>query len=461
MSASTVAVTANQPANSPVLALGARRRNVSVSEKKTSNIEMVSSEGGGVGVSEPLSSSDGKMRGDSSALKKSLLASTTTISPRPRRKSVSKAPEKPKWQTVFSVFMKNFLLLIILLGLIQLIYKLFGSGYKDGILPPHRVSEIEGRIGEIDLLLKKTSKMVQVQFDVVDKKIENEVGGVRSELMKKVEEKGIILESELKKLEAKTDGLHKSLSELETFKFLTKEDLESFSEELKNSRGAERSDEPVSLDVIMNVARDIVFKEIEKHAADGLGRVDYALASGGAKVVSYSELLFPSGKWMQSARVDSQAQKMLQPSFGQPGECFALKGSNGFVEIKLRTEIIPDAVTLEHVSKSVAYDRSSAPRESRVIGWLRPRATATTDQSTTQAEPEKPYLLTEFTYDLEKSSAQTYNVDSSVNARPVNMIRFEFRNNHGASHTCIYRLRVHGQELEKVPLSSPATVLQA
>ena len=108
-------------------------------------------------------------------------------------------------------------------------------------------------------------------------------------------------------------------------------------------------------------ARDIVWKEIEKHAADGLGRVDYALASGGAKVVRHSEPYgFGKGNgWFTTAkgrnRVHASANKMLEPSFGEPGQCFPLQGSSGFIEIKLRTGIIPEAVTLEHVSKVIFF----------------------------------------------------------------------------------------------------------
>ncbi|KAI3758109.1 hypothetical protein L6452_05657 [Arctium lappa] len=55
---------------------------------------------------------------------------------------------------------------------------------------------------------------------------------------------------------------------------------------------------------------------------------------------------------MKREGIRSDAVKMLQPSFGQPGECFPLKGNNGFVEINLRTAIVPEAITLEHVSKA-------------------------------------------------------------------------------------------------------------
>lgn len=106
------------------------------------------------------------------------------------------------------------------------------------------------------------------------------------------------------------------------------------------------------LDEVRVIARDIVMGEIEKHAADGLGRVDYALASGGGYVTRHSKAkgsLWFSGIGWNGVHVD--AVKMLRPSFGEPGECFALRGSSGFVEIKLRKAIVPEAVTLEHVAK--------------------------------------------------------------------------------------------------------------
>ena len=42
---------------------------------------------------------------------------------------------------------------------------------------------------------------------------------------------------------------------------------------------------------------------------------------------------------------------MLKQSFGEPGQCFPLKGDSGFFQIRLRTTIIPEAITLEHVDK--------------------------------------------------------------------------------------------------------------
>ena len=45
------------------------------------------------------------------------------------------------------------------------------------------------------------------------------------------------------------------------------------------------------------------------------------------------------------------SENMLKASFGEPNQCFPLKGDSGFVQIRLRTTIIPEAITLEHVDK--------------------------------------------------------------------------------------------------------------
>ncbi|ONK67475.1 uncharacterized protein A4U43_C05F440 [Asparagus officinalis] len=288
-------------------------------------------------------------------------------------------------------------------------------------------------------------KMFQVQLEVLDRKIGNEVGIARSEVMKQVEEKGALLGKELKSLVAKTDSLDKSLSEFKDMGFVSKEEFQEFWDELRNSEKIDGSDKEVDLDKVRAFARNIVEKEIEKHASDGLGRVDYALASGGARVIEHSQPYRIGGtdSWSAALKrrrgVHGNAHKMLEPSFGEPGRCFALEGSSGYVQIRLRTAIIPEAVTLEHVSKSVAYDRSSAPKDGMVFGWFGEPIIDTSN-------PPTLYLIARFSYDLEKSNIQTFNVEPGI-ASPINNVRLEIDSNHGSSAlTCIYRFRVHGYE---------------
>lgn len=433
----------------------ARRRAVVVVEKKSS-ADMLA-EGGVNGVSKDKMFVNGKdlshtIRGESvlerlkdlSQLKKGLITSSTIS---PRRKKAMPKPKKPKWQTVLSILTKNCLLLAILLWLGQTIWR-----WTDRIGDNTNSSFIKDRISEVDASLKK----LWVQVDRMDEKIGSEIGTMARELEKQIEEKQVLLEKELKKLESRTDSLDKSLTVFKDMGLLSKKEFNKYWDELKNAGRLDGSDNDVTLDQIRAFARDLVGKEIEKHAADGLGRVDYALASGGAKVVRHSEPyhFWKSNGWFSAAKdrngVHANANKMLEPSFGEPGQCFPLQGSSGFAEIRLRTGIIPEAITLEHVSRSAAYDRSSAPQDCRVTAWFQ----SPNDDPSSHA---KMYLLSEFSYDLDKSNAQTFHVETA-DVGVVNMVRFDFTSNHGSSSlTCIYRLRVHGYE----PNSPAAMALQA
>lgn len=371
MSASTVSITAN-PA--------ARRRPVLATEKKGGSIELLAADvanplsnaaataGTGGAADDKVAVGNGRdmshhsIRGeavlerssrDPLQIKKAV--ANSTISPRRSRKVLTK-PEKPRWLTILSVFTKNFVLLLVLLGLVQMIRRLALKSGEGAVGNQMGFSEVEGRIAEVEAFLKTTTKMIQVQVEVVDRKIENEVGGLRREVDKKIEKKTADLESGLKMLQTKGEDLERSLSELRAVDWLSKQEFDKIYEDLKRAKSGEFDDRYASLDDIRAYAREMIEREIEKHAADGLGRVDYALASGGAMVVKHSEPYIgrTSSSWFpKSARngVHNDADKMLKPSFGEPGQCFPLKGSTGFVQIRLRSAIVPEAITLEHVAK--------------------------------------------------------------------------------------------------------------
>ncbi|KAL3839256.1 hypothetical protein ACJIZ3_023847 [Penstemon smallii] len=94
-------------------------------------------------------------------------------------------------------------------------------------------------------------------------------------------------------------------------------------------------------------------------------------------VMDHSE---PNGCCMENEyQVHEIAEKMITPSFGEPGQCFPLDGDNGFVEIRLRDIIVVVFLTLEHVAKVIFDD-------------------------------DKKFLSTEFTYDLKKKNVLTYKV---------------------------------------------------
>ncbi|KAI3836676.1 hypothetical protein MKW92_040419 [Papaver armeniacum] len=428
-----------------------RRTSIVVTEKKSSNYEMAA-EGGTSIVSEQIrkageTTSIGGDRDRNVSSSKGGLVKKKTVLVSTKR--------VPLWKTVISVLAKNFILILVLLGLVQMIRKLvFKDGGVVGDGGAVGITEFEGRIAEVEAFLKTTTKMMQVQVEIMDKKVESEISGLRREIGKKIDERGSLYESELMKLGVKTDELEKGFAELKDKGFFTKQDFDNFLEEFEKGKGDGKGKEgnEWSLDDIRGLAKEIVEKEIEKHAADGLGMVDYALGSGGGIVLDHSEpFIYKKGlAWIPFKKqfgIQKDAQIILKPSFGEPGQCFPLQGKSGYVIIKLRTGIIPEAVTVEHVSKSVAYDRASAPKDCRVSGWYQKIGTIGTSTGTGDSDlshqGENMFTLSEFAYDLDKSNAQTFKVESGEK-QVVNMVRFDFFSNHGASHTCIYRLRVHG-----------------
>ncbi|RWW17332.1 hypothetical protein GW17_00018745 [Ensete ventricosum] len=86
----------------------------------------------------------------------------------------------------------------------------------------------------------------------------------------------------------------------------------------------------------------------------------------------------------------------------------------------------------------LAYDRSSAPKDCTVSAWFEEPG------SDPSKHAEKTFILTKFSYDLEKSNAQTFKVETAISGI-INIVRLDFSSNHGSSTlTCIYRFRVHG-----------------
>ncbi|CAA0817847.1 Protein SAD1/UNC-84 domain protein 1 [Striga hermonthica] len=372
-----------------------------------------------------------------------------------RKVAPSRKQARARWLSVIRILTRILALMVVSLGFVQMsrwVVMNSGGDVKDIAAIS---GDFEGKLSEMEKFVKTTMKAMQIQFHVVDQKLEDGISTVRKDLDKKIEQKGDELDLVLKALGARNDVFEKFMDEYGSKSLLSKEEFGDFFEKFKSARGSAGDFNEVSLDDVKNYAREIVEKEIQRHASDGLGMMDFASASGGAKVVRHSEPygavgLGTSSSWfMNRNRVSAEAEKMIKPSFGEPGHCFPLKGQNGFVEIRLRTAIIPEAVTLEHVHKSVAYDRSSAPKHCRVSGWMQGEYS-----SHMEVHSSKMILLAEFVYDLEKSNAQTFNVTAAT-SNPVDTIRFDVTSNQGsASYTCIYRLRVHGRELVHDPNSA-------
>jgi len=182
--------------------------------------------------------------------------------------------------------------------------------------------------------------------------------------------------------------------------------------------------------------------------ADRTGRQDFALASGGGRVVAHSQLspfvargdgpITAAVAFLRAGVHPKSDEWLLSPSLEQPGDCIALHSSTGYVDIRLRQSVTVDAVTLEHTNSLNAYDMHSAPRDIEVLGWL-----SCNKNKCKNSKPPKSLLsLGNYTYSVSHGSVQTYEVTAP---QTIDHVRLVVKNNQGHKRwTCLYRFRVHG-----------------
>jgi hypothetical protein len=156
------------------------------------------------------------------------------------------------------------------------------------------------------------------------------------------------------------------------------------------------------------------------------------------------------------------------------GDCWAFPGHHGTLAIGLSQPIYPTHVTIEHISKNLAPDYSSAPK--KVEFWVRisdPAKRAIVEEAAIKAsgekdgasrimqlEPPEPgrtqkvdkYVrefvkLGTFDYDIEGDTVQSFElpVDMTNLGAPVDIAAFLVTENYGNDRfTCLYRMKVHG-----------------
>uniref|UniRef100_A0A673GKV5 SUN domain-containing protein 1-like n=1 Tax=Sinocyclocheilus rhinocerous TaxID=307959 RepID=A0A673GKV5_9TELE len=184
----------------------------------------------------------------------------------------------------------------------------------------------------------------------------------------------------------------------------------------------------------------IVQRALKLYSEDRTGQVDYALESGGGSILStrcsetyetktalMSLFGIPLWYFSQSPRV------VIQPDM-YPGNCWAFKGSQGYLVIRLSLSVIPTSFCLEHIPKSLSPSGniSSAPRRFSVYGL-------------DDEYQEEGKLLGDYTYQEDGESLQTFPV-MEKNDKAFQIIEVRVMSNWGhPEYTCLYRFRVHGK----------------
>ncbi|XP_064887608.1 SUN domain-containing protein 1 isoform X4 [Columba livia] len=187
----------------------------------------------------------------------------------------------------------------------------------------------------------------------------------------------------------------------------------------------------------------IVNNALKLYSQDKTGMVDYALESAGGSIVStrcsetfetqtalMSLFGIPLWYFSQSPRV------VIQPDM-YPGNCWAFKGSQGYLVVRLAIKIYPTAFTLEHIPKAVALtgNITSALKDFAVYGL-------------DDEYQEEGKLLGRYVYEEAGEPLQTFPVmENTGNAFQVVELRI-FSNWGHVEYTCLYRFRVHGKPAE-------------
>ncbi|NXG15309.1 SUN1 protein, partial [Grallaria varia] len=117
-----------------------------------------------------------------------------------------------------------------------------------------------------------------------------------------------------------------------------------------------------------------------------------------------------------------------------PGNCWAFKGSQGYLVVRLSMKIYPTAFTVEHIPKTLSPtgNITSAPRNFSVYGL-------------DDEYQEEGKLLGEYVYDQEGEPLQMFPV-MEENEDAFQIVELRIFSNWGhPEYTCLYRFRVHGK----------------
>ncbi|XP_039203889.1 SUN domain-containing protein 2-like [Crotalus tigris] len=167
------------------------------------------------------------------------------------------------------------------------------------------------------------------------------------------------------------------------------------------------------------------------------GKKDYALSSEGAHVVKFSNSFNTRAQvCMLGFCWDyMRSPNMILERDNTPGNCWAMKGSQGYVVIKLSQAVRLTSVALDHISKTVSHTEeiTSAPQNFSVYGFKN------------DFEKEEGQFLGSFVYRVDRFPLQTFKLEGAPLDK-FNYILLKILTNwHHPNYTCIYGFRVYGE----------------
>ncbi|KAH9470982.1 hypothetical protein Pst134EA_004892 [Puccinia striiformis f. sp. tritici] len=170
---------------------------------------------------------------------------------------------------------------------------------------------------------------------------------------------------------------------------------------------------------------------------------DFAAFSAGASIIE--PLTSPT--WNYHRKIQSSIipfYRKFQKISGSPsltvlvsdlslGTCWPFRGTTGQIGIQLSRTIRIEGITISHVSRPLAYDIRTAPKEFELWGL---------DHGSQQGD-----LLIEGTYSIDGlTNIQEFTVPERK-SQLYPQVLLKIKTNHGNPDlTCIYRVHVHGEE---------------
>jgi SUN domain-containing protein 1/2 len=234
--------------------------------------------------------------------------------------------------------------------------------------------------------------------------------------------------------------------------------------------------------LIQEAAMSVISKDL-------IGKADYAMHSGGARVIP--SLTSPSYE-IQPDTLGSQFFGFLTGNgyaVGRPpvtalhhethgGYCWPFAGQRGQLGVSLAAPVVIDEVTIDHISRDIALDIRSAPRHMEVWGLveggenLEKYDELVKEKEQRQGEMDEdeeypdtlphnpPYIrIANFTYDVDSGKhVQTFPVLQEIQEKKMDfgVVTLRVLNNWGREEfTCLYRFRVHGTRLGGMPIPEP------
>ncbi|KAK6112411.1 Sad1 / UNC-like C-terminal family protein [Brugia pahangi] len=189
------------------------------------------------------------------------------------------------------------------------------------------------------------------------------------------------------------------------------------------------------------IIKKMITDALDTYDADKTGKVDYALESSGASVVSTRctkpykensrlESVFGIPLWYSSY----SPRAVIQHRPLAAGECWAFRGK-GYLIIKLSHPIYVTEVSYEHLHSTLHPDGvlRSAPKLFQVYSY------EAVDDLKSKS------LIGQYEYDIKGRALQTFHAQNELNT-PVSIVELVVQSNWDSDYTCLYRFRVHGQK---------------